>query len=766
MSDELHDFVLRYFSYLSAKVVEVTPSTIDVEFPSGVIERYTFDPVLYKDHEDIKGLFEGSRDFRALLNKALKGGVLGAIRFTPKDSVLPESAICKIVSLTNYSFGAADYSVERAIYVLRQHWHVIFRNNKDGILEETILTTYSDLSKYSLASLIGLKLESFIVENIDSKPIGKITSSKNIHGLGLEQVTPIIESNIARLEEEFQKRIDKEIETVQKHHEQIVREVKEDIGESASKVSEVADKIDNTQFRSQESSDGYNELYEKRKSKYEQKKKRGTERVKLSKYEAERQIRRAQTDYQVRAECELVNGCIMEIPVWKVTQCLDKDNQEKVGFFHYDFIPGFEKIVRFPSCYLCQEATLDGYLCGDGHYVCRKHYIGLRDSSKGYCLDCAEKKVPRCTFCQEFITEEINKCSSCNELCCSRHYRECNSSHLFLCPFCLEKCQADGCYHDKSLVEKCTNESCKGYFCVSHLETQFCDKCQRLYCETHSSICHIDGKRYCKELHSKICKVCELPTSVDYLRACRICSEDTCLDCWRVCNYTGCDIEGGKTHFLYSELEEQTLCENHARICRLCHQVRSLDETTACIICNDVCCNSHKRKCQAPNCYKFGCEDHFTLTGHDGLLCPDCVGKCDRCQNFFLNSRKVKCVIDFKMLCPECVGKDPLSAEDGCHEHFEVCSIDGQRYLRKHIKTCCVVSHNVAQIYINQCNALAHEHFICKIHLDVNRCNICQQPCCDEHARDCYICQQRACTQEDLRICANCNKDTCSIHFR
>lgn len=764
MSDEIRDFISKYFFYLNAKVSEITSSTIDVEFPSGVIERYTFDPVLYKDHEDIKGLFEGSRDFRELLTKALKRGVLGAVRLTPKG-VSVESTICKVVSPTNYSFGERDYSIERAIYILRQNWHVTFRSNKDGILEETILTTYSDLSEYPLASLIEFNLESCVMENMDSKPLSKITSNKNIPSLGIEQVMPIIESNIARLEQQFQQRIDKEVEAAQKHHKQIVQEVNEEANEAISKVREISNKINTTQFRSQESINKLRELYRKRKSKHEQKKKKGLERINLSKSETKRQIRRAQTDYQVRAECELVNGCIIEVPVWKIVQHLDKENQKRVGYFHFDFIPSFEKIVEFPSCYLCQEINLDGYICDDGHYVCKKHYIGLKDSYQGYCSDCAEKKIPRCNFCREFIKEGINKCSSCEELYCSRHYRECSSSHILLCPFCLEKCQVDGFYHDKSLVDKCTDESCRSYFCISHLETQLCDKCQKLFCEVHSSICHIDRKKYCKETHLKICKACNMPTSIDYLRACEICGGDTCSDCWRLCNYDGCQMEGGKTHFLHSELDNQTLCKNHARICRLCHQVRNVDETILCLICNDTCCNSHKKICQGTNCNKFGCEDHFILTNRDGLLCPDCVEKCDRCQNFFLESKKVKCALHFRMLCPECVERDPLSAEAGCLEHFETCSIDGQRYLEKHIRMCSIGNHKVAQIYVGQCNILEPEHFICTIHLNTNKCQLCQQPCCEEHAKNCYICQKRACIKDDLRVCANCNNDTCSIHF-
>ena len=265
-------------------------------------------------------------------------------------------------------------------------------------------------------------------------------------------------------------------------------------------------------------------------------------------------LREQAENHQLRVVLKLVNLCVLERPVAKLTATLARGRSTADYTLLFDQVDGS---LALPQCPECERDMRRPALCDAGHLVCAKCLATCSQCGGTICNRCG---VADCRVCeQRLCTSCASRCTSCAQYVCAHHLRACGACGRRVCPECSDACVACGKPTCSDHLRECA--ACGGRVCHNCQTT--CAACGQVFCRTHKEVCGVCGQVVCTGC-ARRCQTCGKPVCTSHYAECE------------VCGAAGC-----RSHFRECAVSETLSCERHGQACCRCGEWTS----QACLAC-------------------------------------------------------------------------------------------------------------------------------------------------------------------------------------
>lgn len=443
--DKLVEFTKEFFKTLECSIKE-EGDVLVVEKAPEKFEKYYGKAAPYKiifsrEREGTEGfdvVTKGSYLLKAMISYLGKSGETTLLKI--KFDVHPEEEIKKRIFLSNCEIARLTQK-KKHDYFSRFTFLTTFEylNGKEQLTNDVYVYSgnviQGDLSRYNVVD--GDKRD-IVIENIDRE-----------YSVSREELKERLKEKIQEISFELKIKLDKELERIESHFNQIIlergenlkklenrkllldsqKDFGEDIEEVDKKISRLETEINNL--------------------------KENTNLEELEK-EKEREKKLELTKHSLNVSNKLINTTIIYYPLLYFDVFLKNKNSKRMVEVTYN--PLSEELSE-SFCEKCGKKAEKFLLDGSGHLICEK--------CVNYCGECKE------IYCEKCL---IKKCSFCNKKLCLNCSVRCNSCGKDFCKSHTEKDVFDGkayCFNCMSVCTKCGGRfkpSSKG-------QKNICEKC-------------------------------------------------------------------------------------------------------------------------------------------------------------------------------------------------------------------------------------------------------------------------------------------------
>ena len=299
------------------------------------------------------------------------------------------------------------------------------------------------------------------------------------------------------------------------------------------------------------------------------------------------------------------------------------------------------------------------------------------------CTKCGNRERFRLCCAGEHVTcgnagcTETKSCSTCRDLYCAEHGRDCAHCDLPTCRADQTVCGYGPHTKDSAFCPRCTKTSFEGRAVCLGCAVQ-CQLCGREFPKELVLTCSIGGERFCsqhkRKVDGSVCSECGKP-------ACKLHARDTADGRWACVPHSReascCGRVFGRSQLIQCvEDETELLCPDDRLSCVLCskaicqkHVIRSWR--------NEPLCRNDASSCvqcdlQGPRIYRKDALQPCVIC--KGLACGDHVRKCAICQvNAFCKAHESG--------LPACTSCGRLSCgTKGCGAVSSTCKLCGISY--------------------------------------------------------------------------------------
>lgn len=416
MVNEIKEFVKNFFESIGAKVdidgnlMEVIGVKEDFEKFYGKVSpyRFSFEKGVNHDSEYVDA---GSYTMKSISNYLDGSGETTLVKLNFTD-VNPEKELKNRIKLLNSHIGGLRPRKKNDIF-FRFTFHSSFQylNEREKVINEI----YVHEGKVVKGNLDGYPLEE------GSKNEIKIPDIKESYFVAKEHLKKLISKNTDKHIENLEVLLNKEIDRINNHFENIKDELEDNLNKAKIKLDELKKEGDLEKIKRQEKI-VFN-LSER-----------------LNSGELERDKKRSilieKSKHSLNVNNKLFNTTLIYHPLFSYD--VELKNNDTFRIVEVIYNPLLEKLEPI-KCDSCHEDIDEIGICTGGHTVCSGCLSKCGSCSRDFCYSCLQAK---CQICGDNICSDCKtRCSKCSKVVCKSHTTTDKFTGKVYCQNCLIRCE-------------------------------------------------------------------------------------------------------------------------------------------------------------------------------------------------------------------------------------------------------------------------------------------------------------------------------------